>query len=322
MEKEEREEKEERVDHIERVNTYRELLSLFGYKSMPEEESQMSQIRERVDLMIEKEDHVGYLSIPSPPRPLPLNVKGFTEEEERTLQAIWELVWGYHIYVDGSSIEGQIGYGYLVLQDGEKIKEEAGAVTGEIFTSSNQVGGELMAVEKALTWCKRMEIERVVIHCDLEATIYWARGEYRTTIPLTRHFKSFIDSCGIEITWKKVESHSGEPFNEEVDRLAKKGASKASTSSTSSTRSLEELEEKGHRFALFLQEKGLVIEEKGIFNRQSVKLLLKRDGTKLGHFNLYSTKKKGLVPHYHEILKEEDRVELAKDWDLFMREGG
>lgn len=249
-------------------------------------------------------------------------MEGFEDREKKRLKDIWDLLWGYHIYVDGSYKEGYVGYGYIVLKDGEKIKEERGLVTERVDSSSHQVGGELNAVQKALLWCQERGIKKVSIHCDLEAIIYWAKGIYKAKIPLTRNFKSFIDSCTIEITWHKVQAHSGEPFNEEVDRLAKEGASlgeerEEKRGEEEIDPSLTRLEEMAHRFGQYLIDKGITVEEKGLFNHNCAKLLLHQEERRLGHFNLYSTKKKGLVPRYHEILHEEDREIIAHYWDDF-----
>lgn len=259
-------------------------------------------------------------------------MEGFEAKEERRLQTIYDLLFGHHIYVDGSYKEGQVGYGYIVLEDGEKIHEDRGLVTGKIDSSSNQVGGEIMAVQKALLWCQERGVQSVTIHCDLEAMIYWAKGIYKTNIPLTKNFKAFLDTCAIEITWHKVEAHSGEPFNEEVDRLAKEGASLGRETegidrederdvNQMGRLSLDTLEEVAHQFAQALRERGYTPEERGLFNKQCAKILLHHEGRRLGHFNLYATKKKGLVPRYHEILKEEDREDLAKYWNIFVAEG-
>lgn len=246
--------------------------------------------------------------------PLP-QLEGLPEEDRCILEKAARLLSGCHIYVDGSFLEGRVGYGYLVIKDGEIITEEGGAVTGQIPTSSHQVGGELWAVQKALTWCQEEGVEAVTIYCDLEATIYWARGDYQARIPLTQNFKAFIDTCDVEISWQKVPAHQGEPFNERADALAKEGARQGKKPGARD--GVAHLQELVQEFGCFLEEKGFTVVEKGIFNQQCAKLLLHRDGEKLGHFNVYLTKKNPSLPRYHE-LKEEARQLVEELWEGFI----
>ena len=58
----------------------------------------------------------------------------------------------YHIYVDGSKLNGIVGYGVVILKDGEVIEEINGIVPDCDVQGTNQVAGELYAVRKAIEW--------------------------------------------------------------------------------------------------------------------------------------------------------------------------
>lgn len=292
------------------IERFQVLLAHWGYKST------YSQQGEGLRLSLKGGGRKGEVFFSSE-NPWRLQLEGFSEKDRLLIEGIHQLLTGYHIYVDGSSMQGQVGYGFLVIKDGELVKEEGGSVTGRISTASHQVGGELWAVQRALTWCQKQGVRAVTIYCDLEAIIYWATGVYQARIPLTQNFKAFLDSCGIEITWRKVEAHSGEPFNERVDVLAKEGAGVGEESVAVDDLSL--LEEVSREFSSYLQERGFQVEERGIFNQQCAKLLLHKGEEKLGHFNVYRTKKDPCLPRYHELKEEEVQRQIADLWKEFRR---
>lgn len=130
----------------------------------------------------------------------------------------------YYAYVDGSFIEGCIGYGAVILMDGTIVAELSGKVdTPEAFTS-RQVGGEIQAVIEVLEWCKKEKVKEITILYDFQNIEKWATGKFKTNTPMTQAYKEYIDNCDILITWHKVESHTGIELNDRADMLAKNGA--------------------------------------------------------------------------------------------------
>lgn len=130
----------------------------------------------------------------------------------------------YQAFVDGSFIEGQIGYGAVILDRGQTVAELFGRVEDPDALSARQVGGEIRAVMETLEWCKKHGIAEISIFYDFENIEKWAVGSYRTNTPMTQAFKRYIDACGIRIHWYKVESHTGVALNDRADELAKMGA--------------------------------------------------------------------------------------------------
>ena len=57
---------------------------------------------------------------------------------------------GYHIYVDGSKLNGSVGYGIVILKDGIVVEEMHDTVPECDVQGTNQVAGELYAVRRAI----------------------------------------------------------------------------------------------------------------------------------------------------------------------------
>lgn len=130
----------------------------------------------------------------------------------------------YQAFVDGSFIEGQIGYGAVILDRGQIVAELCGRVDDPDAFSARQVGGEIRAVMETLEWCKKHGITEISIFFDFQNIEKWAVGSYKTNTTMTQAYKQYIDACGIRIHWYKVESHTGIALNDRADELAKTGA--------------------------------------------------------------------------------------------------
>ncbi|WP_083189861.1 RNase H family protein [Orenia metallireducens] len=222
----------------------------------------------------------------------------------------------YKIYVDGSYLDGKIGYGLVVLKDDKVIDELSGYVSDPDAQDSRQVGGELVATKEAIRWCQSRGIKRVAIYYDLDNIKKWATGEYKTRKPLTQNFKEFIDSTNIKISWHKVKAHTGVKWNERADELAKAGAN--SQGATKKNGLVDDLEEKAKKFSDYLQRRGYSVNYKGIYNSQAAKLSLDDGFQDIGHLNIYNTKKLHLVPKYHELRDKSKQSELEELWQEFL----
>ncbi|MEC9489192.1 MAG: RNase H family protein [Halanaerobium sp.] len=128
---------------------------------------------------------------------------------------------GYHIYVDGSYLDGVVGYGYVILKDDSKVQEEAGTICEEPYNLHHQVGGEIKAVEAALDWCSAAGVREVTIYHDFLNLEKWAKGEYKTNHLLTKNYRENVEDSGVKIRWQKVPGHQGVKWNEFVDKLAR-----------------------------------------------------------------------------------------------------
>jgi ribonuclease HI len=225
----------------------------------------------------------------------------------------------YEIYVDGSYINNNVGYGVVILKNGELLKEISGCVTDPVFTGSRQVGGEITAVMEALAWSKREKISKVTIFYDLENLKKWATGEYSANIPMSKAYRDFIQSSGVSVQWNKVAAHSGVKWNERADELAKKGTAESVKNNKEAPDLIKELEETAERFALYLEDNGYIAEFLRIYNKMSAKICIEKDGELLGYIDIYNTKKLHLQPRYHEIKEDEVMEEMERLWETFRK---
>lgn len=132
---------------------------------------------------------------------------------------------GYQVYVDGSWVRGQVGYGAIMLKDGEEVQRFKGRVHDDLET--RQVAGELMATITVLDWCKANNIASVEILYDYEGIEKWARGMWKANKPLTQRYQAYMQRCPVKVKWHKVRSHTGVKWNDIADELAKQGAEMA-----------------------------------------------------------------------------------------------
>ena len=147
------------------------------------------------------------------------------------LQACWDRPTapvptpaGCQIYVDGSCLDKDVGYGLVVLKDGEVADELCGPVEKDAVQGMRQVAGELRAVQEAIAWCREHGVAKVSLFYDYEGIEKWATGEWRANKPATRAYARMAGEWPVVIHWHKVESHTGDRWNDHADQLAKRGA--------------------------------------------------------------------------------------------------
>jgi ribonuclease HI len=125
----------------------------------------------------------------------------------------------YQVYVDGSYRNGIVSYGAIILKNSSEIKRMAGIVNG--YAEMNQVAGEIYAAIEAIKWCESNNINEISVFYDYDGIRKWATGEWKTKNSLTKEYQKFIQGTQLKINWHKVDSHSGNFWNEETDKLAK-----------------------------------------------------------------------------------------------------
>lgn len=127
----------------------------------------------------------------------------------------------YSAFVDGSFIDGRVGWGAVILHNARTVEKLKG---GAKMPEARQVGGELTATIRVLEWCTHHHVDAITIFYDYEGIEKWATGEWRATKPLTQRYQERLKEFDIHITWQKVPAHSGIKWNELADKLAKQGA--------------------------------------------------------------------------------------------------
>jgi ribonuclease HI len=126
-----------------------------------------------------------------------------------------------HAFVDGSYINGKIGYGAVILKKGIVLHEFSGQINRPEYLQHYQVSGELAGVSKVFQWCIENNISRCTIHYDYEGIKKWATGEWKANKELTQKYQQYVSELPLDISWVKVKSHSGNLWNEQADRLAR-----------------------------------------------------------------------------------------------------
>ena len=126
-------------------------------------------------------------------------------------------------YVDGSFLNNVIGYGSVILQDGQIIHEISGKMDTR-YEGHHQIGGELKAVLETVLWCNNNNIRDLHIYYDYKGIEMWARGKWKAKNELTQKYQAFMIKQSITFHFHKVAAHTGNRWNEHADMLAKKGS--------------------------------------------------------------------------------------------------
>ncbi|WP_300381340.1 ribonuclease H family protein [Clostridium sp.] len=130
------------------------------------------------------------------------------------------------IYVDGSynSFTEKYAYAFVVLRNNviEHIQSEG--KKHEISSNIRQIAGELEGTVKGLEYAIRKNEKKVVIFHDYEgichhATGFWERKEESSKSYYNKMQEIF--SLGIEVIFVKVDSHTGDLYNELADEKCK-----------------------------------------------------------------------------------------------------
>ncbi len=164
--------------------------------------------------------------------------KGFaTEEEANAYLGVEQEIVENHTtdeitdnkllaYVDGSFDEalGKYAFGCIIITpNGETIKEFGNGDNPESLAIRN-VAGEMLGAMYAVKWAVKNGYDNIELHYDYEGIEKWAVGEWKAKNTLTQKYAAFMkeQQSIIRIAFQKVKAHSGDFYNEEADRLAKK----------------------------------------------------------------------------------------------------
>ncbi|MBL4932433.1 viroplasmin family protein [Clostridium paridis] len=131
-----------------------------------------------------------------------------------------------HIYVDGSYNISTEKYSYGLVAVRNNVVEYIDSASAEDTSKSNirQIAGELEAAVKGVEYALSKKDKRVVIFHDYEgiahhATGFWERRE-ESSIKYFNRMNELM-KLGIEVIFVKVDSHTGEFFNELADEKCK-----------------------------------------------------------------------------------------------------
>lgn len=127
-------------------------------------------------------------------------------------------------YVDGSYNPdlGICGYGAVIFDESKEIILQNNFDDSESAGMRN-ISGEIAGALAVMEYCIEHGIKSVDIYYDYLGIEKWCTGEWRTNKPLTRAYKEKYDllSLQLHVIFHKVKSHSGDKYNDWVDKLAK-----------------------------------------------------------------------------------------------------
>ena len=222
----------------------------------------------------------------------------------------------FEIYVDGSFINGATGYGAVVLENGKVVDELSGAVDASEVNETRQVAGELVAVKEALNWCREHSVDEVSIYYDYLGIEKWATRQWKTNQPLTKDYARFVSECPIKIRWHKVDSHTGNRWNDRADALAKQGAGSLQPT-VAEADPVSELIEKTDAWIEFLMVRGIDARFDRVYNEQFARVYIMQQDKTVGTFDLYNTRKKRFSPYVHNFRDKDLKLRIETMWAEF-----
>lgn len=132
------------------------------------------------------------------------------------------------IYTDGSFIDGDnpsYSYGAVLIHPNGEELEMSERCNHPVFLPLRNVGGELLGVINSVYKAVTLGYKEIDLFYDYEGIEKWVLGEWKRKNDVTKEYASkmniLIKEYGINIHFHKVKAHSGDLYNERVDKLAK-----------------------------------------------------------------------------------------------------
>ena len=129
-------------------------------------------------------------------------------------------------YVDGSNLGDGSAFSWGIVTFSNELGkvELSGMSDNENYIKHRNVAGELFASVHATKFAIKNKMKKITIYHDYVGIKHWALGEWKTNNSLSSYYKSFFEKARkeIDVDFVKVKGHSGDRFNEEADKLAKK----------------------------------------------------------------------------------------------------
>lgn len=131
-----------------------------------------------------------------------------------------------HVYVDGSyNISSmEYSYGFVAVKDNIVCHIEGGKGLNSHQNNIRQIAGELKAAVRGVTYALDAGEKRVVIFHDYEGVSHHATGFWQRREESSKEYYEEMNALmkkGIEVIFVKVDSHTGDFFNELADEVCK-----------------------------------------------------------------------------------------------------
>ena len=146
-------------------------------------------------------------------------------------------------YVDGSfNVEtGVYSFGCVFLPEDGTVRVLCGSGNDPGNAKQRNVTGEMLGAMNAVLCAIKSGYTAIDIFYDYAGIESWVTGAWKSKNDLTRSYAMAMRGwmSRIEISFHKVEAHTGDKYNEVADKMAKRGAD---ANGIPETRSIEEME--------------------------------------------------------------------------------
>lgn len=136
------------------------------------------------------------------------------------------LIEGLIAYVDGSfnNKTKEYGYGCILIKDQQILQSFYGKGNHQDYVSMRNVAGEIAGAQMAIRYALDNSYDSICIYYDYEGIEKWANGIWKANKVGTKAYQQFVKESRqyLKIDFMKVLAHSGDHYNEEADKLAKK----------------------------------------------------------------------------------------------------
>ncbi|WP_125154720.1 viroplasmin family protein [Clostridium rectalis] len=135
-----------------------------------------------------------------------------------------------HAYVDGSfnAATEKYSYAYVIVKNDVILYAENGVAEDNSKKDLRQIAGELKAAVKSAEYAVDKKERKLVLFHDYEGICHHATGQWeRREKSSEKYFNimnDFMKNKNLNIIFVKVDSHTGDIYNEIVDELAKLAA--------------------------------------------------------------------------------------------------
>lgn len=128
-------------------------------------------------------------------------------------------------YVDGSFDKKakKYAYGCIFILPNKTTVEHSGNGNDEELLKMRNVSGEVLAARYAVDWAVKHQYQLLHLYYDYAGIEHWATKSWKTNLEFTKSYAEFMEEKmkSIKIQFHKVKAHSGNEYNEKVDKLAK-----------------------------------------------------------------------------------------------------